>query len=152
MPRFVVLLHETPSDYVRPTHYDVMLEDGESLLTFAIPLPPEADHAQLVERIANHRIEYLALEGEIPGGRGTVKRVDQGTFEWIDRAEKQWRVRVVGRSLQGVFRFDRLESDAGEVRIGEPKSEVSTNGVHRDDAPGGRTVERWMMWFLPDAC
>lgn len=150
MPRFAVLLHETPGDYVRPTHYDVMLEDGDSLITFAVPLAPETDHAQLVERLPNHRIEYLQYEGEVARNRGRVKRIDEGTFEWVDRTENQWRVRVMGKSLQGVLRFDHVRNEGLQIQIGEPPKHP-TNGSHAAETKQSETpAERWMMWFLPD--
>jgi hypothetical protein len=163
MPRFVVLRHETPSDYVRPTHFDVMFEDASpdgdvKLLTFAVPLAPDSDHAQLVERIADHRIEYLTMEGPVGGNRGSVTRVDQGTFEWIDRTNKRWQVRVTGKRLRGVLRFDRVASEQIDVTIGEsegfseaPTIAHSTNGRHATEPHTKPTsAERWMMWFLID--
>jgi hypothetical protein len=150
VPRFAVLLHETPGDYVRPSHYDVMFEDGDGLITFAVPLPPGSDQAQLVERLPNHRIEYLQYEGEVARNRGRVKRIEEGTFEWVDRTEHQWRVRVMGKSLQGVLRFDHVRNEGVTIQIGEsPKH--PTNGSHAGEPTSkDEPVERWMMWFLPD--
>ena len=45
MPRFVILLHECPLDFERPTHFDLMLEDGDTLRTWALESEPRAGEA-----------------------------------------------------------------------------------------------------------
>src|SRR5882724_3306447 len=66
MPRFVILRHETPPGFARPAHWDFMLECGGVLRTW---------------EMADHRLAYLEYEGEVPGGRGTVSRWDEGRYE-----------------------------------------------------------------------
>jgi len=86
----VLLHHATASG----DHYDWMLAepgDGNSLLrTFRVLVP--SDQWTLLRRvdlepIAPHRRIYLTYEGPIPGNRGDVQRIDEGTFrpiEWSD--------------------------------------------------------------------
>ena len=35
MPRYVILQHDTPPGYPRPLHWDLMLEQGRTLRTWA---------------------------------------------------------------------------------------------------------------------
>ena len=100
MPRFVLLYHDCPPHYERPSHWDLMLQAGEALRTWALPRLP---HAWAVfqqrtassypdcppvacadsvgaERLADHRLDYLDLEGPLSGDRGTVRRIDCGTY------------------------------------------------------------------------
>jgi hypothetical protein len=82
MPRFVVLLHETPPGYSRGRHYDLMLEQGGALWTWALEALPEVDGPAVpAERLADHRLAYLDYEGDIAGKRGHVSRIDRGTWE-----------------------------------------------------------------------
>lgn len=81
-----------------------MLEHDGALLTWAlVSLPqPWAEALGLPTRssdeveatgLPDHRIAYLEYEGAVSGGRGTVKRLAEGTFEWIERRETKlaWR-------------------------------------------------------------
>ena len=67
MPRFVVLYHETPPDHDRPPHFDLMLETGQVLRTFALPRWPAAGEVTAAEALADHRLAYLDYEGPITG-------------------------------------------------------------------------------------
>ncbi len=98
MPRFVVLRHEAP----RGLHYDLMLEDGAVLATWALAGPPETLAEQPAERLADHRREYLDYEGPVSGDRGVVTRHDTGTFTIVTRRDGQWHVAFCGGRLRGV--------------------------------------------------
>lgn len=93
MPRFVLLLHDCPDAAPRETHCDFMLEVGATLETWALPAVPRdwsrlalipqmiaASNTVEVERIADHRSAYLEYEGPISGGRGTLRRLDHGSY------------------------------------------------------------------------
>lgn len=81
MYRFVILRHQTSSD----EHWDVMLESGAVLATWSIPpqLPIGSSFACTAMQLPNHRKCYLDYEGEIAGNRGTVARIDVGTYEQL---------------------------------------------------------------------
>lgn len=93
MPRFVVLEHRWAG-----VHYDVMLEDVAqgSLRTWAveIPLTPGVDLP--ARELAAHRLVYLDYEGPISGDRGSVRRLDRGTF-----LPQIWRADLVEVILSG---------------------------------------------------
>lgn len=117
MPRFVVLLHETPAGYPRGTHFDVMLEQGEVLRTWALAELPATGRSILADQLADHRTEYLAFEGDISGGRGRVCRVASGEYEML--AETPHRIAVVLRSesLRGTLLLDRDASGDHRWRV-----------------------------------
>jgi hypothetical protein len=83
MPRFVILRHETPPGYERPTHFDFMLECGGVLWTWSLPEEPSPGRMLPATRLADHRLAYLDFEGEVSGGRGWVTRWDRGTYEMV---------------------------------------------------------------------
>ena len=84
MPRFVILRHAAPPEFSRPDHYDLMFEQGQVLWTWACAkLPDESGSAVEAERLPDHRPLYLDFEGEVSGGRGVVRRVDDGEYDLL---------------------------------------------------------------------
>ncbi|MBK8208518.1 MAG: hypothetical protein IPK87_17270 [Planctomycetes bacterium] len=93
-------------------HFDLMLEvEGQDLLrTLQLarwPLAP-GDSAACSE-LAPHRRAYLTYEGEVSGDRGSVKRVETGTW-WA--ADGQ----MVLQASDG--RVTRLEQRGPEMHAG----------------------------------
>ena len=107
MPRFVVLSHRTPPGYARGDHWDFMLEIAGALRTWALPTEPAAGDPADAELLADHRIEYLQLEGPLSGERGSVTRWDAGSYDVLEVSDDQWRVRLGGAKLQGVVTLRR---------------------------------------------
>jgi hypothetical protein len=107
MPRFVLLYHDCPPGYERPSHWDLMLEDGDALATwalFALPRAWSSVHRHTLEkfptcpllgetetvnaeRLARHRIDYLKYEGAIANDRGHVARVAQGEYHFTFQSD-----------------------------------------------------------------
>ena len=122
MPRFVLLYHDCPPGYERPSHWDFMLETGDVLRTWALEQLPhdwQAAHSQTAAVYANcpaiaaanevaamqlgdHRREYLELEGPLSGGRGTVVRVAAGMYEIESETPDELRITVSGQLVVGV--------------------------------------------------
>jgi hypothetical protein len=96
MPRFVILEHDHP--YL---HWDFMLEIGDSLTTWRLPAAPRAGTSTEALALGDHRLAYLDYEGALSGGRGAVKRWDNGLFSWIERATDSITVRLKGARLTG---------------------------------------------------
>jgi hypothetical protein len=104
MPRFVLLYHECPPSFGKPSHWDLMLERDGVLLTWSLAALPaawgggrDAAEEQIVAtRLADHRIAYLDYEGPISGDRGGVTRVDGGEYEVLEETEQAIRVRLQG--------------------------------------------------------
>jgi hypothetical protein len=74
--QFVVLHHEG----IDEPHFDLMLETspGSPLATWRSPRWPIDQPTELIQ-LPEHRREYLTYEGEVSGGRGTVRRVAAGS-------------------------------------------------------------------------
>ena len=98
MPRFVLLHHVVSPGFRQGTHYDLMLEHEEKLLTWALAELPQANLNVLATQLPDHRLAYLDYEGPVSGDRGEVRRVDEGTFDWIEHGDSQIRILLRGRS------------------------------------------------------
>ncbi len=61
-------------------HFDLMLETEEGLRTWAMGLLPTAGKSCGAIELPFHRADYLTHEGPVSDGRGTVKRVMQGSY------------------------------------------------------------------------
>jgi len=101
MPRFVVLYHQCPPDYERPSHWDVMLESAGVLRTWALAERPNSDVPVSAEALPDHRLHYLTYEGPISGGRGSVARWDGGEYSRIEETPEKLRVELRGEELAG---------------------------------------------------
>lgn len=127
MPRFVILEHDHPF-----LHWDLMLERGDVLRTWRLPVPPEVMSLQRGERLVvqslpDHRPAYLDYEGPISGNRGRVVRRDQGTFEWRERREDRVVVELHGTILRGTLELQR-SSDIAEAAWTLCYSHSATDG------------------------
>ena len=115
MPRFVLLEHRWDG-----VHWDLMLETEERVLrTWAVNSPVESGIELSARGLNDHRLAYLDYEGEISGGRGTVRRIDSGEFFILDWLEDFVRVRLEGAQLLGPIELRRAVSgtldDSGAV-------------------------------------
>jgi hypothetical protein len=114
MPRFVILLHETPPLSPRPRHYDLMLERDAptdatgrahkgppSLRTWACAECPVLVPSTMADELADHRPAYLDYEGEISQERGTVRRVAHGTYAQLAQSADRVHARLCGEFASG---------------------------------------------------
>ncbi|MEM6654511.1 MAG: hypothetical protein AAF596_01785 [Planctomycetota bacterium] len=120
--RYVLLRHECPADYRDGPHWDLMLEDGDTLRTWSLlslpyawrDPPPSAAMRKLRRRpvsateLPPHRLAYLEYEGEISGDRGSVARVAEGVFEWLVDEPKRVVLEATTGRLQGVWRLEQI--------------------------------------------
>lgn len=102
-------------------HYDLRLEIGGALKSWAVPQGPCLDpkvrrFAKLVE---DHPIEYGSFEGRIPDGNygaGSVIIWDKGTYVSLKEpeaalAEGELKFRLAGEKLSGGWTLVRLKDD-----------------------------------------
>lgn len=126
MPRFVLLEHDHPV-----LHWDFMLENAETLLTWRLSRIPAADGNPVpAEPLSDHRRVYLDYEGPVSGNRGTVRRVDVGQFEWRVRDDCRLECELTGKLLSGWMILDRSAEPTGawEFRLFD----------HSRKPPGGK--------------
>jgi hypothetical protein len=100
MLKWVILEHRLPDG---SWHLDWLTERevGGPLVSFRLSPPPDQGPGSplpaslwailpgrlAAERMPDHRRDYLAFEGEVSGGRGTVRRVAEGLAAWLERSD-----------------------------------------------------------------
>jgi hypothetical protein len=110
MPRYVILRHETPPQSVRPLHWDLMLETGSTLRTWALSREPAVGETVLAEALPDHRLAYLTYEGPVSNQRGVVRRWDEGIFRILEESPARIEFKLHGARLQ-VHAVLELRSD-----------------------------------------
>jgi bifunctional non-homologous end joining protein LigD len=162
---FVIQKH-----HARRMHYDLRLQIGDALKSWAVPEGPCLDpkvrrFAKLVE---DHPLEYASFEGRIPAGNygaGTVIVWDRGT--WVTLAEPEAalaageiKFRLAGEKLAGGWMLVRLPDDPTnwllikerdpaarpladyDVLVEEPNSVVTGRPVDEEPVPPRRLAPR----------
>jgi hypothetical protein len=113
MPRFAILAHDHPAP-----HWDLFLEAGPVLRSWRVAAPLVPGMPVAAEPTPDHRPAYLDYEGPVSGGRGSVTRVDAGTFSYqLDEPDR------VGIQLSGVRFVGRLiieRTDGGWACVFRP--------------------------------
>ena len=102
----------------RALHYDLRLELGGVLKSWAVPKGPSCDPGEkrLAVHVEDHPLEYGSFEGIIPAGEyggGTVLLWDRGEWEAEGDAEKSYRkghlsFRLHGEKLRGRWTLARM--------------------------------------------
>jgi DNA polymerase Ligase (LigD) len=96
MPRFSILAHDHPVP-----HLDLFLEAGGVVRSWRLLAPLAAGAVVLAEPTGDHRLLYLDYEGPVSGDRGSVTRVDGGTFIWEADSPEHLVVRIKGTRFAG---------------------------------------------------
>src|SRR5687768_7776084 len=112
--RFVVHKHHATAD-----HYDLRLEVGGVLKSWAVPKGPSLNPAdkRLAVETEDHPLEYIDFEGVIPKGEyggGEMIVWDTGTWAPMDDVEKSlksgsFKFRLAGDKLNGGWMLARLK-------------------------------------------
>ncbi len=102
----------------RRLHYDLRLENGGVLKSWAVPkgIPESTSQRHLAVETEDHPMEYANFEGAIPEGQygaGTVKIWDKGQFETKLWANDKIEFTLNGQRLKGRYILVRLKR-AGE--------------------------------------
>lgn len=117
MSRFVVLFHAMPPDSPRRSHCDLMLEMGHVLWTWELPQWPPTAGTQAI-RLPDHRRDYLEYEGPLTGGRGSVRRLERGTYRILAHNRQRLIVQILGQQHRGHLFLEALPAG------GRPSAEV----------------------------
>ncbi|RJT36391.1 DNA ligase D [Mesorhizobium waimense] len=117
--RFVVHKHHATAD-----HYDLRLQVGDVLKSWAVPRGPSLNPAdkRLAIETEDHPLEYIDFEGVIPEGEyggGPMIVWDTGTWAPMDDVEKSlhtgaFKFRLAGDKLNGGWMLTRLKPKPGE--------------------------------------
>ena len=132
MPRFVILRHQMPPQSSRPDHWDLMLEDGSHLLTWALPAAPLVGEQLSALPLAEHRLDYLDYEGPLTGDRGRVTRHDWGSYKKISDNDQQQVFMLRGQNKPSRVTIRKKNKTAKEVELRiEPESCDSVSSPDR---------------------
>jgi bifunctional non-homologous end joining protein LigD len=156
--RFCVQRHSA-----RRLHYDLRMEIGGALKSWAVPEGPTLDPTikRLAVNVEDHPIEYAHFEGNIPKGNygaGSMMLWDIGTFTVLDgkTADEQlergdFKFRLHGKKLAGDFALIRLKNSAKQnewLLIKKPDAAAKPGWTDEDWAYSvatGRTQEQIAM-------
>ena len=103
--RFVILHHRLAES----EHWDLMLEEGEVLLTWQLLAEP-VDASRLpipAKPLGDHRKAYLTFEGPVSGDRGHVTRVDEGNVAIRNRSPDRLLIELDSPRFRGRFALTR---------------------------------------------
>ena len=119
--RFVVQHH-----LARRNHYDLRLEWGGVLLSWAVPKGPSyhTKDKRLAVMVEAHPLDYRNFEGVIPKGEyggGTVMLWDEGFWEPYGNVDEgiakgELKFLLKGRRLKGKWALIRWKAKSGETR------------------------------------
>jgi bifunctional non-homologous end joining protein LigD len=149
-------------------HYDLRLEAGGALKSWAVPKGPTLDPGEkrLAMMVEDHPIEYGGFEGVIPQGNygaGSVMLWDRGTYEPLDGvspeeqlARGDFKFRLHGQKLQGDFVLVRMKRGKGnEWLLIKKKDDFAEPGwdaeEHARSVASGRTQEEIARELKPIA-
>jgi bifunctional non-homologous end joining protein LigD len=109
-PRYVMHKHAA-----RRLHYDLRLEEGGILRSWALPKGPSLvpGERRLAVEVEDHPIEYADFEGNIPAGEyggGTVMLWDRGVWSPLGRrSDDRLDFALDGEKLRGAWTLTRLD-------------------------------------------
>jgi len=148
---FVVQQHAA-----RRMHWDLRLEVGQTLASWAVPRGPSLDPAErrLAVRTEDHPLQYADFEGVIPAGNygaGAMIVWDRGVYRCVDGRSAEEALEagkldllLEGHKLRGRFALVRTKGGEGRewllLRKGSPPQE------------DGELVERWPASVLSGLC
>lgn len=100
--------------HARRLHYDLRLESGGVLKSWAVPkgMPESAGERRLAVETEDHPFEYANFEGTIPVGQygaGTVKIWDKGSYETKVWENDKIEFTLKGQRLKGRYILVRLK-------------------------------------------
>lgn len=138
---YVILRHDPPSgadaslSSGRGLHWDLMFDYGAKLRTWALSAEPwefyetaasrtsAADELIRATSLADHRREYLDYEGPVSGNRGSVSRVDRGTYRVLRESLDEFLVELSSARGRLVIQLTHPvdhASDSWLARISRP--------------------------------
>ncbi|MGH7768375.1 MAG: non-homologous end-joining DNA ligase [Candidatus Binatia bacterium] len=134
-------------------HYDLRLEIGGTLKSWAVPKGPplEPGEKRLAMATEDHPMDYARFEGIIPKGEyggGTVMVWDIGTYELIDGNYWKGKLHIFidGKKLKGEWVLTRKDDHDGKrnawlmIKVGDSRKRLP-EGKENASALTGRSME-----------
>jgi hypothetical protein len=115
MPEFVIQKHTHTNN---PAHWDLMLRQGDTLVTWRISVPPEQMSVVPIEaeKISDHPLKFLTYQGTVNNGKGNVEIADTGTYELIERTPDKIKISIAGRIINGVMELMLIENSLWQLK------------------------------------
>lgn len=112
-PHYVILKHTTPKD----THWDFMLETGDHLSTWRIPIHPNKlkTTPAKAEKIFDHPIKFLSYQGPVNKGTGNVTTADKGTYKIISQTPKKLQIKIKARIINGTYTLAKVINNTWQI-------------------------------------
>ncbi|PYX89304.1 MAG: DNA ligase D [Acidobacteria bacterium] len=140
--------------HARRLHYDLRLEAGGVLKSWAVPKGPTLDPGEkrLAVLVEDHPIDYGSFEGTIPEGNygaGSVTVWDRGTYELLgeESFEQQMergdlKFTLHGHKLMGAFALARMKNrgKGNEWLLIKKKDFAAKPGWNAEDDPSSVVV------------
>jgi len=102
MPIFVIHEHQA-----RNLHWDLRLESGGKLKSWALPKqPPRTKNVKrLAIQVEDHLLSYANFEGDIEEGygKGRVRIWDKGSYTFESKTPKKFVFTLQGKMLKGKY-------------------------------------------------
>jgi DNA ligase D-like protein (predicted 3'-phosphoesterase) len=143
VPRFVVQLHDATT-----LHYDLRLELGGVMRSWAVPKGPSLDPAvkRLAVAVADHTVQDVPFEGvyeDAARGSGAVIVWDEGEFELVREEPDHLVVQLDGHKLAGGFALTRTGD--GQWILVKMADEAALRGsdIVRDRPESVRSGRTW---------
>ena len=111
MPRYVILRHEMPADSPRPAHWDLMLETGTVLATWALDALPVVGNRRRGDTSGGSSPGLSRVRGS--DFREPRQRVAVGRRRvlWSPQTAAQWRLDLCGNRLDGILVLQRVADE-----------------------------------------
>ena len=114
LSRFVLLEHTGHPDDPTGKHFDLLLEQADACETWRLAdIPRVEGPAVAATQLPKHRLIWLdRLEGEVSGGRGFARRVDSGSYVYLNTtsANEERVVELTGETISGVLTITKTEA------------------------------------------
>jgi len=114
MSRFVLLEHTGHPDDPTGRHFDLLLEQSDACETWRLSDIPQLEGPAVVStQLPDHRLVWLdRLEGEVSGSRGFARRVDSGSYIYLNTTSvnEERVVKLTGEIISGVLTITETEA------------------------------------------
>lgn len=103
--KLIFVVHE---HHARNLHWDLRLQEGKVLKSWAVPKAPPIlpDVRRMAIRVDDHPLSYAKFKGTIPEGQygaGQVRIWDSGTYDVLDKKPDKYVLDMHGKILRGGY-------------------------------------------------